>query len=173
MKKQNGFTLVELLIVIVIIGILASLIFANFAGVRQRARDSQRKSDLKQIQTALELYRADSRTYPCFATGCGWSIVSRLSEAIPPLSPNYISKIPDDPVYHDPDYRGYCYSVTNDKSKYTIFANLENTNDSDAKNPKAPPTASPIFGTNNGNISFTISGGDCSPNIYNYWVNNP
>ena len=56
---KKGFTLVELLIVVAIIGILSTLLMANFIGVRQRARDAQRKADLRQIQSALELYRSD------------------------------------------------------------------------------------------------------------------
>src|SRR5579872_5421721 len=62
--KNKGFTLIELLIVLAIIGVLTGLLLANFIGVRERARDAQRKSDVKQIQTALELYRQDNGTYP-------------------------------------------------------------------------------------------------------------
>jgi general secretion pathway protein G len=57
MKK--GFTLIELLVVIAIIGMLSALLVPNFMGARERARDAQRKSDLKQIQKALEMYRQD------------------------------------------------------------------------------------------------------------------
>jgi len=63
-ELEKGFTLIELLIVIVIIGVLATLLMTNFVGVRQRGRDAQRKSDLRQIQAALELYRADVGQYP-------------------------------------------------------------------------------------------------------------
>lgn len=58
---SKGFTLIELLVVLVIIASLATLLTANFVGVRQRGRDAQRKSDLRQIQSAFELYRADNR----------------------------------------------------------------------------------------------------------------
>ena len=57
MKK--AFTLIELLVVIAIIGSLSALFLPNFMAVRERARDSQRKSDLKQIQKAFELYKQD------------------------------------------------------------------------------------------------------------------
>ena len=68
-KNIKGFTLVELLIVIAIIGVLSALLMANFIGVRQRARDAQRKSDLRQMQSALELYRSDLGLYPTTQNG--------------------------------------------------------------------------------------------------------
>ncbi|MBI2195693.1 MAG: type II secretion system protein [Candidatus Levybacteria bacterium] len=75
-KREKGFTLVELLIVIAIIGVLTTLLMANFIGVRQRARDAQRKSDLRQIQSALELYRSDQGSYPQILPNCQNSIKS-------------------------------------------------------------------------------------------------
>ena len=55
----RGFTLIELLIVITIIGTLAGLLFTNFSGARERARDSKRKSDVTQMKNALRLYYND------------------------------------------------------------------------------------------------------------------
>jgi prepilin-type N-terminal cleavage/methylation domain-containing protein len=63
-NKQTGFTIVELLIVIVVIGILAAITIVAYNGVQARARDSQRVSDLQSIQKALELYKAQHGTYP-------------------------------------------------------------------------------------------------------------
>ena len=92
-RKSGGFTLIELLVVIGIIGILTALLTANFVAVRQRARDSQRKSDLRQIQSALEIYRADNRAYPLALLACGSSFTPQdLS------SPVYMQKIPCDPL---------------------------------------------------------------------------
>ena len=64
--SKKGFTLIELLIVISILGILAGLVAVNFNQARRRARDVARKSDLKQIQKAMELYKDDQtpQTYP-------------------------------------------------------------------------------------------------------------
>lgn len=66
--SQKGFTIVELLIVIVVIGILAALVLNTFSGVQKRARDTQRQTDVNAIATQLEVYYNDHGTYPA-ATG--------------------------------------------------------------------------------------------------------
>ncbi|MBI4457541.1 prepilin-type N-terminal cleavage/methylation domain-containing protein [Candidatus Uhrbacteria bacterium] len=70
MKKTNlkGFTLIELLVVIAIIGLLSTLAVVALNSARQKSRDSKRVADVKQIQTALELYYADQNGYPATAT---------------------------------------------------------------------------------------------------------
>ena len=69
--KKKGFTLIELLIVIAIIGLLSTLAIISMSGARAKARDAQRLSDLKQIQTALEILYSDANTYDpgCETTG--------------------------------------------------------------------------------------------------------
>lgn len=69
--KQKGFTIVELLIVIVVIGILAAITIVAYNGVQQRARDAQRKSDLATIAKSLELYNIDKGNYLYTGSGCG------------------------------------------------------------------------------------------------------
>jgi len=61
---RNGFTLVELLVVISIIGVLAGLLITNLVGVRSRAADTRIKNDLNQLKTALRLYYNDYQQYP-------------------------------------------------------------------------------------------------------------
>ena len=63
-QRQSGFTIVELLIVIVIIGILATLVIVTFSGVQQRARDSERKTDINAIAGQLEAVYAKTGAYP-------------------------------------------------------------------------------------------------------------
>lgn len=63
-KKQFGFTIVELLVVIVVIAILASLAIASYTGIQQRARDTERQADMRELATALELFRTDNGFYP-------------------------------------------------------------------------------------------------------------
>ena len=64
MYKRKGFTLIELLVVIAIIGLLATLAVVALNNARQKSRDARRISDIKQIQTALELYYNDEGNYP-------------------------------------------------------------------------------------------------------------
>ncbi|MFH1523137.1 MAG: type II secretion system protein [Patescibacteria group bacterium] len=64
MKRQKGFTLIELLVVIAIIGLLSTLAVVALNNARQKSRDARRVSDIKQIQTALELYYNDANGYP-------------------------------------------------------------------------------------------------------------
>jgi len=71
MKKQKGFTLIELLVVIAIIGLLSTLAVVALNNARMKSRDAKRVSDIKQIQTALELYYNDASAYP---TALGTSI---------------------------------------------------------------------------------------------------
>lgn len=63
-KNIHGFTIIELLIVIVVIGILASITVVAFGGVRARAIESEKGTKLQRIQTALELYAVQNGQYP-------------------------------------------------------------------------------------------------------------
>lgn len=68
-KRDQGFTIVELLIVIVVIGILAALVIVQFTNVQQRARDSERKSDIRALQSKVAEYYALNGYYPTALTG--------------------------------------------------------------------------------------------------------
>lgn len=102
-NEQRGFTIVELLVVIVVIGILAAITVVAYNGIQQRARDAQRLSDIKTITQALELYYLDKGEYPAGSgsttINSSWSTTadnswSNLEAALQP----YISKLPTDPV---------------------------------------------------------------------------
>ncbi len=121
-RKSKGFTLVELLIVISIIGVLTTLLMANFIGVRQRARDAQRKSDLRQIQSAFELYRSDQGSYPTILLDSPSPIKS------PDGSATYMQKVPKDPSGSS-YYNSGNYSFSSTGTIYTLGACLENTGD--------------------------------------------
>lgn len=75
-KVVRAFTLIELLVVISIIGILAALLLANFAGIRDRADDARLKSDLKQFQTALRTRYNDDQQYPGAALNTDYTCAS-------------------------------------------------------------------------------------------------
>jgi len=64
LKKQKGFTLVELLIVIIIIGILATLVIVTFTGVQAKARDSKRQTSIEAVDSHLEAFYAENGYYP-------------------------------------------------------------------------------------------------------------
>src|SRR3954469_5137578 len=65
--RSSGFTIVELLIVIVVIGILAALVIVTYNGIQQKARDTERKTDIKALQGHMEAYWADNAKYPTLA----------------------------------------------------------------------------------------------------------
>ena len=64
LKNKKGFTIVELLIVIVVIGILATLVIVTFTGIQQKGRDTQRKTDINAVQSHVEAYYAQTGNYP-------------------------------------------------------------------------------------------------------------
>ena len=88
MKKEKGFTLIELLVVIAIIGVLAAFAMVSLGGARSKARDARRLSDMRQVQTALEMYYADLNSYPAALTP--GSSISNGSTV-------YMSKFPNNP----------------------------------------------------------------------------
>ena len=61
---SRGFTIVELLIVIVVIGILAALVVVTYNGIQQKARDTERKTDVKALHGQLEAFQAQNGRYP-------------------------------------------------------------------------------------------------------------
>ena len=63
-SKQQGFTIVELLIVIVVIGILAALVITTFTGIQQKARNTERQTDIKALHGQIEAYYAQNGKYP-------------------------------------------------------------------------------------------------------------
>ncbi len=122
---RQGFTLIELVVVMAIIGVLTGLATFNFQQARQRARDVQRKNDLKQLANALEVYKGDQKpqTYPA-------------SDQLSLLVTNKLMKeLPVDPRYKTDvnawvDY-GYTLDplLTGDTLDYELTACLENKGD--------------------------------------------
>ena len=132
-----GFTLVELLVVMAIIGVLVTLIAGGFRSAQMRGRDAARKSDLAQIASALELFISDYKAYPSVSggaimacpydpasqtgTACSWG-----SDAMSDGKTTYMTKVPTDPS----SGQTYVYAVPDTKNmKFQLFARLENPND--------------------------------------------
>jgi len=119
--KTRGFTLIELLVVIAIIGLLSSVILASLNSARKKSRDARREADLKEIQTALELYYNDVNKYPVVTVA---SAVSDGSNGLAAKGVNatYMSSIPDDPLGGSAHY----YYISNASGQYyCIGATLE------------------------------------------------
>lgn len=109
MKKFKGFTFIEILVVVTIIGLLTSVAVATYSIFLKQSRDAKRKADLEQTRAALEMYRSTNNTYPTVG----------LSELTTPPTV-YIQTVPTDPK--DPTYT---YYYTGSISDYTIGAYLE------------------------------------------------
>ncbi len=127
MKNMNkkGFTLIELLVVIAIIGLLSTLAVVALGNARQKARDARRLSDLKQLQTALELYYTDQTAYPTgSAIELGTTNYACLNSAgftTAACATPYMGQVPDDPL------AGSAYTYTGSTSTYSVTAALETT----------------------------------------------
>jgi len=119
---KRAFTLIELLVVIAIIGSLSALFLPNFMAARERARDSQRKSDLRQIQKALEMHKQDQSPTDFLATESFPAVNSCWSSGASCTGNVYMNKFPGDPNRTPNNY----YYVNNGKLTYTLCACLEN-----------------------------------------------
>ncbi len=112
-RKQQGFTLIELVVVIVILGVLATMVVPKLIGHTDDARMVKAKSDIAALQTALDLYKLDNYNYPSTDQGLE-ALVSKPSGSPEPKNwraDGYINRLPKDPwgndyLYLNPGSRG-------------------------------------------------------------------
>ncbi|MEX0748908.1 MAG: prepilin-type N-terminal cleavage/methylation domain-containing protein [Candidatus Saccharimonadales bacterium] len=124
LKNQKGFTLIELLVVIVVIGILLALTIPNLFSYQERARDTERKNDLRNVSQQLETYYNDNNSYPV-------DLATLATE-------EYLDEVPVDPQddsdydYNPLDAAGVDCAAE-PCATYTLVAVLENENDPDGE----------------------------------------
>lgn len=146
LRYNSGFTLVELMVVMVILAIMASIMWSNFSNSIIKGKDSKRKQDLQSVVKSIEVYYNDMRMYPT---------PGQINWGQPLVNPSitgvvYMQKLPSEATASD---NPYCYQ-SDDGGYYKIYAKLENTND-----------------TGPGVLSIPVSCGGKSG--YNYGISSP
>lgn len=173
-RSQGGFTFIELMVVLAIIGVIAGITATTYRAARQGSRDSQRKADLKKIQLALENYYVDNGFYPrSYPPGSGFQLtpgnpitnkdglgaaadIPQTAQSSPSPAPTrtYLLSIPRDPFNTAYLYVARPLNCNNSPSSggifcrgYCIYVKLENA-------------------------SGFAAGGQCSPTSagYNFYV---
>ena len=126
-QNKQGFTIVELLIVIVVIGILASITIVAYGGIQSKARDVQTDAAASQIATMLELYRTENNSYPSVCvggdnSGCNADLLSAA------LVPTFSNKFPS--AYPNPTNAGvYAYVRGTGGSTYALYLRFDSKPD--------------------------------------------
>ncbi|MBI4099121.1 type II secretion system protein [Candidatus Parcubacteria bacterium] len=151
-SKEAGFTMIELLVVVAIIGLLASVILVSLNTVRINARNASRRTTLQQLQTALELYFDSNNRYPStsenwYSSEPGDIYSNNNGNWIPGLTPTYMSVLPRDPRGGASPYVPLrCFEGTmsaylykSDGTDYKLLANCSPEGDWSATDPLYDP----------------------------------
>lgn len=168
-KRARGFTLIEVLTTVAIIGVLASIVVLSLSEARAKGRDAQRLTDLKNIEIALVSYRLENGFYPmtdpntASGTGYAWTANCALIGAwtdgnkpnvgptawIPGLAPTYIQQLPTDPKSDT----NKCYMYSSNGKDYMVMAHFTVESYTEANNPNPRP-------------AYVTGGGCSSPGAY-------
>lgn len=131
MIRRKGFTVMELIIVIVIMSILGVITALQFVNARQKASDVSRKGDLNAVSKALNSYFADYGRMPAANSNgqmvIGEKVIEWGKEFSDASAYVYLKQLP---VENKKSYPPYCYKVSADGKSYVLFAMLENKGDS-------------------------------------------
>ena len=137
MKKnfwEKGFTLIELMVVVGIISILSVIVYASFGDAKSQSRDKVLMNDLKEVQVALSLYKAQNGKYP--ESGCSNDVtafvgpnpngsVLACSNYIKDLVPEYIEVLPTDSRVENQDGKGFFYRSDGTSYKLIVVDSIE------------------------------------------------
>jgi prepilin-type N-terminal cleavage/methylation domain-containing protein len=136
-KRNQGFTIVELLIVIVVIGILALLVITTYSGIQAKARNAKRQTDIASIQTQLEAFFSQNGYYPSLTdiNSSTWRAANVKSldanALVDPSNATQSSTLVDTPAaksyaYHVTDSSGNsCETTDTNCAQYTLTATYE------------------------------------------------
>jgi len=118
-QRQQGFTLIELIVVIVILGLLGSIIAPKFLGKTDTARIQKAKTDISALESALDLYKLDNFTYPTTDQGLEALVTAPSSDPAPAnwQKGGYIKKLRKDPWQRD-----YLYLSPGEHGEVDIFS---------------------------------------------------
>jgi general secretion pathway protein G len=166
-KILRGFTLIELLVAMTIIGLLAVIMLGGFRSSQRRSRDAARKSDLKQISSALEMYYSDHGTYPASYEGkikacpslptpsvCSWG-----GDEMTDGKTIYFKSLPADPAGGS-----YYYRTLLDGQGYQLYAHLENLEDQNCVNSGCTGDGLPTGSSDCGGVcNFSITSTNVTP----------
>lgn len=156
---NKGFTFIELMVVIAIIGVLSTVVMAGAASTRKSARVAQRVSDIKRVQSALDLYYSNNKAYPstggswrgvCQSFNGGGAYTANNGQVIPGLAPDYILMVPTDPqTSASNDSNCYLYASNGTDYAFLVYQVTELSNGSSgasyAKYPELFDSARPTW----------------------------
>ena len=171
-KKNRGFSILELMIVVTIIGILASVAVQKWREYQSKTRDNIRKLALVQLAKALEVYYMKHRSYP--RTGDSWSGYCTAYGSkgftgtdgyIPGLAPKYIDELPKDPLFDQVTTCTDCgYLYRSDGVNYKLLSNGGPNKVGGPEN--IPKSGEPFYNPRTTSSSMMISSGDPTADLW-------
>ncbi|MEI7452145.1 MAG: fibrobacter succinogenes major paralogous domain-containing protein [Candidatus Falkowbacteria bacterium] len=178
-KPKKGLSLIEIIVVVAIIGILASVAVVALNNSRVKSRDAKRVADVKQIQTALQLFFANNQRYPSAQEFAQNSLVTASVVNGQMVTTTYMAKIPTPPTVVDGNCSStsgsYSYDVASNGSSYTISYCVAAPTGSIAAGvhcatPNGLDDTASCAGANNGGANVCTYIGDSNTCANNYWT---